>query len=112
LQAGIIIYQRSGTSLIGKWTHANVLGISQKEIVHDVPPGSWEGDWPVEIFQDDARIFQGRLSSIKFGDGLKLTWKNDTSEFQGVGYAIDDDMAAASFEPVTSTQEKPLTAVR
>ena len=43
VQAGIIIYRRSGTSLVGKWTHENVAGIFQKEIVRDVAPGTWEG---------------------------------------------------------------------
>jgi hypothetical protein len=112
MQAGIVIYRRSGTSLVGKWTHESVNGISQREIVHDVLPGTWEGDWPVEIYKDDAAIFQGRLSSVKFGDCLKLTWKNDESEFQGVGYAIDAEMVAATFEPVPSAPDKPATGLR
>lgn len=106
------MYRRSGTSRAGKWTHESVDGISQKEIVHDVPLGTWEGDWPVEVFKGDALIFQGRLSSIKLGDCLKLTWKNDSGEFQGVGYVIDDEMAAASFEPVPPAHDKPLTGMR
>jgi hypothetical protein len=112
VQAGIVMYRRSGTSLVGKWTHESVDGISQKEIVHDVSPGAWEGDWPVEVFKGDALIFQGRLSSIKLGDCLKLTWKNDSSEFQGVGYVIDDETAAASFEPTPPADDKPPSGMR
>jgi hypothetical protein len=112
VQAGIIVYRRNGASLVGQWTHENVNGISQKEIVHDVTHGTWEGDWPVEIFKDGVRIFEGRLSSIKLGDCLKLTWKSDSSEFQGVGYAIDDETAAASFEPVPCPPDKPVTGMR
>jgi hypothetical protein len=47
MQAGIILCQRNGSSLLGKWTPERVNGIMQQEIVHDVAPGAWEGAWRV-----------------------------------------------------------------
>ena len=74
MKAGIVIYRRSGASFVGKWTHEDVKGVFFKEIVHDVPADTWEGDWPVEVFQGDELLLQGRLSSAKLGDCLKLVW--------------------------------------
>jgi len=105
MQAGIVVYQRNGSTLAGKWTHQNVNGVAQQEVVHDVAPGAWEGDWPVEIFQNGTRIFEGRLSSVRLGEGLKLTWKDGANEFQGVGFIINDDMIAASLS--RSLRRKP-----
>ncbi|MER9227041.1 hypothetical protein NKI39_15645 [Mesorhizobium sp. M0664] len=104
MKAGIVIYKRVGTLLVGKWAHEDSLGLFSEEIVRDVQLGTWEGDWPVEIFQERKLIFRGRLNSVKLGDCLKLKWQQEPDSdggariFQGIGYAIDAETVAASFE--------------
>jgi hypothetical protein len=102
MKAGIVIYRRSGGSLVGEWTHEKVDGALQREIVQGTPGPDWTGDWPVEIFQADQSIFKGRFSSVKFGESLKLAWRKEdgTVAFQGIGCAIGADMLAATFEEV------------
>ena len=105
MEAGIVVYQRQGNQLVGQWSHENEDGKLAKEIVHDVAPGSLEGDWPVEIFKHTGELFySGRLHSSKFGDCLKLVWEGKLTNggplrFEGIGYA-HGDLVSATFELV------------
>jgi hypothetical protein len=102
MNAGIVVYQRSGGSLVGKWTHDRVGGVFHREIVEDVADDTWVGDWPVEVFQGDQTIFKGRLRSAKLGDAFELAWQKEdgTVAFQGIGCALDAQMLVGSFEPI------------
>ena len=110
MEAGIVVYKRSAGSLIGKWAHEKTGGMLSREIVRDVAKGAWEGLWPVEIFAGDDLFFQGTLRSVKFGDCLKLTWRGKFKDgsvhtYQGIGYVIDAETAAATFEDISKTDK-------
>ena len=108
MQAGIVVYQRQGNQLVGRWSHQNNNGVLADEIVHDVAPGAVEGDWPVEIFEPNGKLqFTGRLNSSKWGDCVKLSWtgslSNGTSaSFEGIGTASGADILSATFELITA----------
>jgi hypothetical protein len=106
MKAGIVVYRRGDGLLIGQWAHQNTGGLLASEVVHDVSPGDWQGNWPVDISLGGEPFFKGRLNTEKFGDCLMLTWRvqlvKDGSDrtYQGIGYAIDNETMAASFEQI------------
>lgn len=106
MKAGIVVYKRDGTSLVGKWSHAKIDGKLADETVHDVPAGALEGNWPVKISGPAGQLyFTGRLTSVKFGDCLKLAWTGTFPDgkpglFEGIGYATDRDSISATFEEI------------
>ena len=106
MKAGIVIYRRGAGMLLGQWAHEDTGGVLARETVHGVPAGEWQGDWAVDIFLGEEIFFKGRLNSAEFGDCLKLTWQGQLVKdgsactFQGIGRAIDNEIAAASFERI------------
>jgi hypothetical protein len=112
MKAGIVVYRRSGGWLIGKWTHDAVGGVLQREIVQGSPGSDWQGDWPVEIFQGGKSIFKGRFSSVELGESLKLAWNTEdgATAYQGIGFALDAETLAATFESVGSESDSRVTA--
>jgi hypothetical protein len=106
MKAGIVIYRRDAGMLLGQWAHEDTGGVLARETVYGVPPGEWQGDWAVDIFLGEEIFFKGRLNSTGFGDCLKLTWQGQLVKdgsactFQGIGRAIDNEIAAASFERI------------
>ena len=106
MEAGIVVYQRQGNQLVGKWSHEKTNGKLADQIVRDVAPGPLEGDWPVEIYiQPNVLYFTGHLHSSKLGDCVKLVWQGNFKKdgtpgrFEGIGYEYGD-LLSATFEEV------------
>jgi hypothetical protein len=109
MQAGIVVYQRKGDQLVGRWSHEKTGGALADEIVHDVAAGALEGDWAVEIFDPLGKpYFTGRLNSSKLGGCVKLIWDGSfvdggkSARFEGIGYASGADVLSATFEQITA----------
>jgi hypothetical protein len=104
MQSGIVYYQRVGTSLVGKWSHEKINGVLADEVIQNVPAGSVEGLWPVEISMPGAGlIFKGQITISRFGESLRFEWsgtdltKNTSAHYIGIGIA-SGDLIFASFE--------------
>jgi hypothetical protein len=108
--SGIVYYRRVGTSLVGKWSHEKTNGMLADEVIQNVPVGSIEGSWPVEISVPDAGlIFRGQVTISKLGESLRFEWNgtdltnNTNASYAGIGIAFID-LIFASFEPAGSDQ--------
>ena len=116
MQAGIVVYRRGDGVLIGQWANEDTHGRLASEVVHDVPVDTWEGNWLVDIFVGDELVFRGTWNSVRFGDCLKLTWQGKLKDgaqktYQGIGYAIDAETMAATFEPDPKADKANTTEV-
>jgi len=103
--AGIVIYDRKGTDLEGRWTHEDSKGHFAREVVFGVPKDRFVGSWKVDIYRPNGPLFwTGGLTSDELGEAFSLRWEGafiesgDASSYIGVGVELPDGTIVATFE--------------
>lgn len=105
--AGLVIYDRKGNDLEGRWTHQNLQGNFAREVVYDVQKDSFVGAWKVDIYVPDGALFwAGELTCERPGEAVSLRWEGAFAEtgkrssYVGIGDELPNGTIVATFEEV------------
>jgi hypothetical protein len=104
--AGLVVYRQKTEGWDGVWSHTDIGGGLAREIVAGANLDALPGNWEVQIrAPNDTILFTGSLSVSNLGKCLKLAWtgymaSGDAANFGGLGYRIDAETMAATFQKV------------